>query len=127
MIKEGRKIMKRGGKTILDILQVLGGRAIWVLDMLFLPRPQGGRDGVNESIQLLSAPKAAPSGSPLDNVGPVPDELRKDPFPGGTVPWCIQEAERERGLARKSTIWKFAVAVSWSVTVVAALRALGIL
>jgi len=118
--------MKRGGETMLEIPQVLWGRAIWVLDMLFLPRPGAGGDGVNESIQL-SAPKVAPGGSPLDNVGPVPDELRKDPFPGGTVPWCIQEAEREKSLARKSTIWKIAVAVSWSVTVVASLRALGIL
>jgi hypothetical protein len=127
MIKEGGKMVKRGGERMLDTLQLLWGRAIWVLDMLFLPRPGAGADRTSESVQLLPAPKVTPSGSPLDNVGPVPDELRKDPFPGGTVPWCIQEAEREKSRARKATIWKIAVAVSWSVTVVAALRAIGML
>jgi hypothetical protein len=127
MIREGGKIVKRGGEWMLGILQLLGESAIWALDVLFLPRPGAGAETMGESVQFSPAGRATRSFSPLDDIGPVPDELRKDPFPGGTVPWCIQEAEREQDRARKVTIWKIAVIVSWSVTLVAALRALGML
>jgi hypothetical protein len=60
-------------------------------------------------------------------VGPIPDELRKDPFPGGSVPWSVQEAEKEQSRNRELMIWKVAIAVSWTVTAVAALRSIGML
>jgi len=119
-------MVKRGGERMLDTLKFLGECAV-ALDVIFLPRPRGRVDKTGEGVLMLPAPKAIPSGSPLDNVGPVPDELRKDPFPGGSVPWSIQEAEREHNQARKTMIWKIAAVVSWSVTLIAALRALGML
>jgi len=93
---------------------------------MFLPSSPVGKD-VTERSTGASEVEAIPSGSPLDNVGPIPDELRKDPFPGGSIPWSIQEAEKERSLSRKILIWKVAVSVSWVITVVAVLRSFGML
>jgi len=126
MIKEGGRMVKRGGKRVFDALKLVGDGAIWALDMMFLTRSQTGPNETSEGALLLSHYKTIPS-SPLDNVGPVPEELRRDPFPGGSVPWSIQEAEKEHDQARKTMIWKIAVVVSWSVTVIAALRTLGML
>jgi hypothetical protein len=66
-------------------------------------------------------------GSSLYDIGPVPEELRRDPFPGGSVPWCIQEAEKERDRKRQLMIWRVGVAVSWSVTAFALFRSLGMM
>ena len=112
---------------MLDTLKLLADCAVFALDVIFFPRLLGRADETSKGASILPAFKAIPGSSPLDNVGPVPDELRKDPFPGGSVPWSIQEAEREQNQARKTMMWKIVAAVSWSVTVFAALRALGIL
>ena len=127
MIKEGGRIMKRSGEKILGTLRLVGEGAIWALDMMFLPRTGAGAEEAGEGVRSLPHFKAVLGDSPLDNVGPVPEELRRDPFPGGSVPWSIQEAEKEKNQARKTMIWEIAVVVSWSVTVIAALRALGML
>ena len=127
MIKEGGRMMKRGGERVFDALKLVGDGAIWALDVMFLPRSQTGAEKTGEGVLSLTHFSIVTGGSPLDNVGPVPEELRRDPFPGGSVPWSIQEAEKEKNQARKTMIWKIAVAVSWSVTVIAALRALGML
>ena len=120
-------MVKKGREMMLSTLQFVGDGAIRFLDIVFLRQPRAGQEESGGIERAPFAPRDYSDSSPLDNVGPVPDELRKDPFPGGSVPWSIQEAERERDLVRKTTIWKVAVAVSWLVTVTAALRALGML
>jgi len=120
-------MVRKGGERMVSTLQFVGEAAIRFLDTVLLRQSRAGQEESGGREWVPSAPDGFQGSSPLDNVGPVPDELRKDPFPGGSVPWSIQEAEKERDLVRKTTIWKVAVAVSWSVTVIAALRALGML
>ena len=120
-------MVRRSGERILSRLEHLGRGTLRILGMMFLPPSPVGQDVTGKSEGTPHAPEALPSGSPLDNVGPIPEELRKDPFPGGSVPWSIQEAEKEEKLARKILIWKVAISVSWVTTVVAVLRSVGML
>jgi len=127
MTEESWRIAERSGQRTLSRLEYVGEGPAGVFDTMFLPTVPVREDvtGRNEGARL--APAAIPIGSPLDNVGPIPEELRKDPFPGGSVPWSIQEAEKEENVARKIMIWKVALAVSWVTTAVAVLRSFGIL
>jgi len=127
MIKESGRVVRRSGERILGKLEYLGRGTLGILGKMFVPPSSAGQDVTGKSEGTPQAPVAIPSGSPLDNVGPIPDELRKDPFPGGSVPWSIQEAEKEEKLARRILIWKVAISVSWVTTVVAVLRSVGIL
>jgi len=127
MIKESGKAVKRGSERVLGRLEFLGGSAVRLLDLMLIPRGGARAPVPLDSVVLPPVPESVSIGSMVINVGPVPDELRKDPFPGGSVPWSIIEAEKEHVWVRKMAIWKVAVGVSWVVTTVAALRALGIL
>jgi hypothetical protein len=127
MIKEGGKMVKKGGERMMGTFRFLGVGAILALDKIVHPSRPAGADGTHESTKMLPAPNVVRTNSPLDNVGPIPAELRMDPFPGGSVPWSILEAEKEQNQARKVLVWKIAITVSWSVTFVAVLRAIGVL
>ena len=127
MIKESGRMVRRSGVRILGKLEYLGAGTLGILDRMFLPPLPVEEDSTVKSEGVPQAPEAVSTGSPLDNVGPIPDELRKDPFPGGSVPWSIQEAEKEEELARKILTWKVAISVSWVTTVVVVLRSLGML
>ena len=140
MNRESGRILKRSGERIWGVLALAergGIRALRVASVYLRSSIIYLRDltiyfGVSirgrGTFAVETAPQSfglVPSGSPLDNVGPVPDELRRDPFPGGSIPWSIQEAEKEQGRLRELMIWKVAIAVSWLVTAVAVLRSLG--
>jgi len=112
---------------MLSKLEYVGEGTTGTFDTMFLPTAPVKQSVTGKSGGARLSPAAIPLGSPLDNVGPVPDELRRDPFPGGSVPWSIQEAEKEKDQARKILIWKVALAVSWVTTAVTVLRSLGIL
>jgi hypothetical protein len=127
MIKEGGKMMKRSGERIRGVLEVLGETGAWGLDKMIHPGATGGKGEISADEVTMSGLSVTSDISPFANAGPIPDELRKDPFPGGSVPWSIQEAEKEQGRARQTMIWKVAIAVSWSVTAVAVLRSVGML
>jgi len=127
MIKETGRTAKRSGKKILIRLEYLGGGTLRLLGKMFLPPSPVGKDAMEKSEGASWAPGAVPSGSPLDNAGPIPEELRRDPFPGGSIPWSIQEAEKEESLARRILMWKIAISVSWVTTAFALLRSFGML
>jgi hypothetical protein len=126
MIKEGGKAVKRGGERIWGVLEFLGEAGTQVLYMI-LRRTVTWRVVTTEADEALPILSWISSDSPLAHVGPVPEELRQDPFPGGSVPWSIEEAEKEQDRNRELMIWKVAIAVSWSVTAVALFRSLGML
>jgi len=126
MIRESGRIVKRSGEKIWGALEFLGGIGVAALGAVFR-RIVVWKDEIYESRRAPPAVLGTSSDSPLANVGPVPDALREDPFPGDSVPWSIQEAEKERGRSREMMIWKVAITISWLVTVVAALRSLGML
>ena len=116
-------MVKRGGERVLSGLEFLVTNSVRLKDMIFpLRGGVGGRETHdNEAASAVSI------GSMVIHVGPVPDELRKDPFPGGSVPWSIIEGEKERSRIREMAILKVAIGVSWVIAAVAALRALGML
>ena len=123
MIKESGKIVRKGGERIwvvLELLGQMGARAlVMVIHLRAIRRSWAARsEGTPQAVDLVT------TGSPLDNVGPVPEELRRDPFPGGSVPWSIVEAEKEQSRNRELMIWKAAIAVSWTVSAVAVIRSL---
>jgi hypothetical protein len=127
MIRESGRFMRRAGEKVLTTLKFLAEAAIWAVGTMLPARSRirQGRNDVGDAVTL--APDLGTTGSPLDNIGPVPEELRRDPFPGGSVPWCIEEAEKEQDRARELMIWKVTIAVSWSVTAVALLKTFGAL
>ena len=112
---------------MLSKLEYVGEGTAGAFDTMFLPTAPAEENVTGKSEGARLSPTAIPLGSPLDNVGPVPEELRRDPFPGGSVPWSIQEAEKEENQARKILVWKVALAVSWVTTAVTLLQSLGIL
>lgn len=126
MIKESSKAMKRGGELIRGAFEFLGEAGTQVLYMML-------RRTVTWKIATTEVEEARPvlswisTDSPLAHVGPIPEELRQDPFPGGSIPWSIEEAEKEQDRSRELMIWKVAIVVSWSVTAVALFRSLGML
>ena len=127
MIKESGRVVRRGGERIWGILELIGKTGTLASSTMTRPRVVTIKDHVSVSPQAPLASDAVSGVSLLANVGPIPDELRRDPFPGDSVPWCIQEAEKEQGRTRTLMIWKVALVVSWSVTSVALLRAFGML
>ena len=127
MIKESGKIVRRSGERIWWILELLGKTGTLASSTMNQPRVVTSKDLAGSSPQVPLASDVVSDASLLANAGPIPDELRRDPFPGDSVPWCIQEAEKEQGRARALLIWKVALVVSWSVTSVAVLRAFGML
>ena len=124
MIRESLRTVKKGRARILITVGSAWARTILALGEAIISRAEaralkgemGSRGSDLDSL-----------GSPLDHVGPVPEELRRNPFPGGSVPWSILEAEREKVRAREMLILEVAVGMSWVVTVVTVLRALGLL
>lgn len=119
-------MLRRSSQRIWEVLRYLGDIGVLALsEMLRRTVVVRGQPGDVEA--ALPALAWIPSDSPLAHVGPIPDELRKDPFPGGSVPWSVQEAEKEQSRNRELMIWKVAIAVSWTVTAVAALRSIGML
>ena len=66
-----------------------------------------------------------PEGSPLENIGPIPAEMLKDPNAVESIPWSIRSAERS--LKRERLIWMSALIVSWLVSTVAVLRHLSLM
>jgi hypothetical protein len=62
-------------------------------------------------------------GSPLENTGPFPAELLKDPDSIQSVPWSIRRAEARR----ERLVWMTVLIVSWLVSAVALLRWMSIL
>jgi hypothetical protein len=127
MIREGGRLLKRTGERVLNTVKILAEATLWALSVTLPSRPRVRQGGNDLAESTPAVPDAIPSGSPLDIVGPVPEELRRDPFAGGSVPWCIEEAEKEENRAREMMIWKVTMAVSWSVTVVALLKSFGAL
>jgi len=127
MIKESGKVVRRGGERIWGILELLGKTGTLASSTIIRPRVVTREDVATLSPRAPLASDVASDASPLANVGPIPDELRMDPFPADSVPWCIREAEKEQGRTRALMIWKVALVVSWSVTGVALLRAFGML
>ena len=125
MIKESGRMVKKSGERILGVFESLGDVGSYAPGVLL--RDTVGRTNTTEVGAAIPALAWAPNDSPLAHVGPIPEELRKDPFPGGSVPWCIQEAEKERNRKRELMIWKVAITVSWMVAAVAALRSVGML
>jgi len=66
----------------------------------------------------------------LDNAGPMPAELLRDPFAVEIVPLTQPPPlppEKKKLLTQERLLWITAVAVSWGVTAVAVLRALRII
>ena len=127
MLKESEKLMKRGGEKVFGGLAFLAGNAIRLLDLMFIPLVRGGVHETRNSEATPPVPEAVSIGSMVIQVGPVPDELRRDPSPEGSVPWSILEAQKEQIWVQQMAVWKVATGVSWLITTVAALRALGIL
>jgi len=126
MIKDGGRAVKKGGEKILGTLGFLLESAAWALNTV-LPSWARVRPIKRNAIEPAGrATGRIPTGSPLDHVGPVPKELRMDPFARDSVPWSIQEAEKERGRARVTMILGVSVAICWLITAVAVLRSLGI-
>jgi len=123
MFRETGRAVKRGGEMVLGTVEIVAEAAVWALGVMLPPRGQVRQGGTMEAAPAVVGP--TPTGSPLDNVGPVPEELLRDPFTGDSVPWSIQEAEKEEGRARELMIWKVAIAVSWAVTAVALLKSFG--
>jgi len=126
MFKEGGRMVRRSGERLWGLLEFLGQTGTLLLSMIIHLRSPGTVK-TKEGEAATATLTLIPSGSPLDNVGPVPDELRKDPFPGGSVPWSILEAEKERNRTRKIVLWTAVVAVSWAVTAIALLRSFGLI
>jgi len=118
-------MVKKSGERIWGVFESLGDVGSYAPGVLL--RDTVGRTNTTEVGAAIPALAWAPNDSPLAHVGPIPEELRKDPFPGGSVPWCIQEAEKERNRKRELMIWKVAITVSWMVAAVAALRSVGML
>jgi len=112
--------MRRGEERARNTLQLLGLQPIHL---------EGHIPRSNQSVSVVvpQTPVAGPKSSPLDNAGPIPVELRVDPFPGESIPWGMQMAEIDRDRTRERLVWASAVLVSWLVTGVLILRALNIL
>jgi hypothetical protein len=127
MIKESEKIVKKGSERMLGSIESVARSVIWGLGTALVPRGEVGSGEGRQSAVISEGRSASFTGSPLDNVGLIPEELRRDPFPGGSVPWSIQEAEEVENRAREMMIWKVALLISWSITAVALLRSIGFL
>jgi hypothetical protein len=127
MIKESGRVVKVYGERILGKAEFLGEVALRIIVAMLLPPAPVREDVADKSVGACLPAKVISIGPPLGNVGPVPEELRKDPFGGVSVPWCIQEAERERNMARRILRWKVILAASWLVTAVVVLRSIGVL
>jgi len=91
------------------------------------PEPTKAQEPVAEEPGQPQA-DARPQPSPLDNAGPMPAELLRDPFAVEVVPITRPSPPPEtKSFTQERLVWITAVAVSWSVTVVAILRALRII
>jgi hypothetical protein len=127
MIKESGRMVKKGSERMVGSLESVARSMIGGLGTALTPRGEVGSGEGRQSAAIGEARSTSLTGSPLDNVGPIPEELRRDPFPGGSVPWSIQEAEKVENRAREMMIWKVAMLISWSITAVALLRTVGFL
>ena len=132
MIKGGERVIRRSQELIRrsqglmrNSLGTLGDELARVSSSVLFRLRIVQEIGHYETGLVNQAPVAGQGGSPLDNVGPVPEELRVDPFPGGSIPWSIQEAELQRIRKQELMILKCATIVSWAVTIISIFRALG--
>jgi len=126
-IREGERVIRRTEEWAVGTLGVFGARLVEVFERVPFHRmfPWSGSPAVAEVIAPASeASVVLPS---MYKTGLIPAELRADPFPGDTVPWSIQEAQKEKDRVRKMRICMAVAAVSWSVTVVSILRSMGFL
>ena len=117
--------MKKGESRFKGVLELMSVRAGRFFDHTqdrqdFGPVPETRGE---ESLQLNVAVQI--EGSPLENTGPIPAELLKDPFPVVTVPWSMRKASENK--QRERLILASAIIVSWAVTAIALLRALNVL
>ena len=127
MIREGERAIRKTEEWVKGTFGVFGERVVDLLDNFVLRKVLP-----NEYAPVLEeappVPEEVNTGlPPIYKVGPVPEELRRDPFPGGSIPWCIREEELEQDRARKMMIWRTAALVSWSVTAITVLRFIGVL
>ena len=117
----GSRIMRRGEERVRNTLQLLSFHLVHVED--YLPH----RSNLSAGGAITQTQTAGPTGSPLDNAGPIPVELQRNPFPGDSTPWGLQMAVIDRDRTRERLVWASAALVSWLVTGVLLLRALNIL
>ena len=117
----GREIMRRGEQRVRDTLQLLGFHPMPFEN--FLSR-RLNRSATGAFPQTSTEGQAS---SPLDNPGPIPAELRENPFPGESIPWGFQIAEIDRDRIRERLVWASAVVVSWLVAGALILRIMNIL
>lgn len=71
-----------------------------------------------------------PIESPLDHTGPIPPEYRRDPYAVEVFPMPPENASstsKPRLQIQERVLWASTIAVSWSITIVAVLKVLGIL
>jgi hypothetical protein len=71
------------------------------------------------------------SESPLDHTGPIPPEYQRDPYAVEVFPLPTENTSsaspKPRVQIQERLLWASTVVVSWSITVVAILKVLGIL
>ena len=113
--------MRRGEGRVRNTLQLLGFHVVR-LEGYVPRRSYHSASGVVPQISTGGL-----KGSPLDNAGPIPVELRGNPFPGESIPWGMQMAEIERDRTRERLVWVTAVLVSWLVAGAMILRALSVI
>jgi len=125
VIRRSQELIRRSQELIRNSLSTLGAKVVEGSSFVLLHLGIVQDIGHYEAGLVNQTPVAGQGGSPLDNVGPVPEELRVDPFPGGSIPWSIQEAELQRIRKQELMILKCATIVSWAVTIISIFRALG--
>jgi len=129
-VREGERLIRRTEEWVVGTFGVFGSRLVEVFERIPFHRifPRSGTPQAAEAVapatQIGEVSVALPS---MYKTGLIPAELRADPFPGDTVPWSIQEAQKEKDRVRKMRICMAIAVVSWSVTAVSILRSMGFL
>jgi len=113
--------MRRSEGRVRNTLQLLSFHLVHIED--YLPH----RSNLSAGGAITQTRTEGPTGSPLDNAGPIPVELQRNPFPGDSTPWGLQMAVIDRDRTKERLVWASAVLVSWLVTGFILLRALNIL
>ena len=126
MIKEGERAIRRTEEWIRGTFGSFGKRLVETINLL-MPRwlTSRGTQTLATSTPLLTESK--PGRALGYKIGPVPHELRQDPFLSGSIPWSIREDEKRADRVREKMILGAVVVVSYSVAIVALLRTLRVL
>ena len=89
------------------------------------------QEAVGPRIDTPNIDPTTKSESPLDHTGPIPPEYQRDPYAVEVFPLPTEDApdasSKPRLQIQERLIWASAIVVSWSITVVAILKVLGVL